>query len=188
LLNWHPEAEQKIGVGIAAIEVRPTEFGKNTRGFWLVREDGSETDFSYRKCVDNEQTYRKKFLAACRFAVKDHIAEFKDEFFRVAPVPSCALTGAPIAPENSHVDHTPPYTFERIVQAFVTLNALDMDDPALTLGGQDGVLVPLFSSLIMRDRFVAFHNNFATLRVISPFANTSIVPKSLRESGEVYVN
>lgn len=189
LLTWHPEAEQKIGGGVRTIEVRPTpDFGKNTRGFWLVREDGSETDFSYRKCLEGGQSYRIKFLAACRFAIKDHVAEFKEEFFRVAPSPTCTLTGTPIAPENSHVDHTPPYTFDRIVQAFVTLNALDMDDPGLTMGGVDGLLVPLFASPTMRDRFVTFHNNYTTLRVISPFANTSIVPKSLRENGVVYVN
>lgn len=189
LLEWHPEAEQKIGCGISTIEVRLTpEFGRNTRGFWLVRSDGSQTDFSYRKCLDGQQSYRKKFLSACRFAVKDHIAEFKEEFFRVAPVPTCALTGVRISPDNSHVDHTPPYTFDRIVQAFVTLNALDPDDPSLVMGGIDGLLTPLFSSPTMRDRFVAFHNNFAALRVISPFANTSIVPKSLRENGEVYAN
>lgn len=189
LLTWHPEAEQKIGCGVAAIEVRLTpDFGKNTRGFWLVRDDGTDTDFSYRKCVDSEQSYRKKFLSACRFSVKDHITEFKEEFFRVAPKPTCGLSGVAISPDNSHVDHTPPYTFDRIVQAFVTLNALDMDDPALTMGGVDGLLVPLFASPTMRDRFVAFHNNYATLRVISPFANTSIVPKSLRESGVLYVN
>lgn len=189
LLNWHPEAQQKIGGGVAAIEVRPTpDFGKNTRGFWLVREDGSETDFSYRKCLEGELSYRIKFLAACRFAVKDHVTEFKDEFFRVAPTPTCALTGTPITPDTCHVDHTPPYTFERIVQAFVTLNALDMDDPGLVMGGVDGLLVPLFASPTLRDRFVTFHSNYATLRVISPFANTSIVPKSIRETGVVYVN
>lgn len=189
LLTWHPEAEQKIGPGIAGIMVRANgDFGKNARGFWLTRTDGSVTDFSYRKCLQGEQSYRTKFIAACRFAVKDHISEFRDEFFRVAPAPTCALTGTPLNPEGSHVDHTPPYTFDRIVQAFVTLNGLNMDDPTLTMGGQDGLLVPLFSSLTMRDRFVTFHNNLATLRVISSFANTSIVPKSLREMSETYVN
>ncbi len=187
LLNWHPDAEQKIGVGIERIEVRRNEtHAKNARGFWLVRSDGSETDFSYLKCLQGERSHRIKFLAACRFAVKDHITLYRDEFFRVAPVPTCALTGVPITPENSHVDHTPPYTFERITQAFAMLNGLDMEDVSLTLGGMDGVLVPLFSSLTMRDNFVQFHNNHAALRVISAQANLSIVPKSVREMADGY--
>lgn len=189
LLNWHPEAEQKIGVGVAGIKVSANdEFGKKARGFWLVRVDGSVTDFSYRKCLQGEQSYRAKFVAACRFAVKDHIAEFRDEFFRVAVTPTCALTGAPITQNDCHVDHTPPYTFDRIAQAFVVLNSLNPDDPSLTMGAIDGLLVPLFSSPTLRDKFVTFHNNLATLRVISPFANTSIVPKSLHENGVAYVN
>lgn len=189
LLDWHPEAQQKIGAGVDRIEVRlNTEFGKGAPGFWVVRRDGSETDFSYRKCVNGQQSGRAKFISACRFAIKDHVAEFKTEFFRVAEKPTCALTGTSIEFGDCHVDHTPPYTFERIVQAFASLNALDIDDPSLTMGGIDGLLTPLFTSPTLRDKFVTFHNNFATLRVISVRANTSIVPKSLRENGAVYVN
>lgn len=181
LFSFHPEADTKMGAGIARIEIRINHNYSNTaRGFWIVRTDGSETDISYKKCLEGDRAYRNQFLHACRFAIKEHINAFKNEFFRVALKPTCALTGVSISPDNSHVDHIPPYTFSRIVDAFVVLNELNIDAPGLCLSGFDGLLIPTFADPLLRDRFVQFHNNLASLRVISAAANTGLVQQDAR--------
>lgn len=48
----HTEPDNKIGGGIKAFQVRTHPMWKS-RCFFLVREDDSADDFSYRKCVDH---------------------------------------------------------------------------------------------------------------------------------------
>ncbi|KAJ4877417.1 hypothetical protein Rs2_42435 [Raphanus sativus] len=48
----HSEPDAKIGGGIKAFQVRTHPMWKS-RCFFLVREDDSADDFSYRKCVDH---------------------------------------------------------------------------------------------------------------------------------------
>lgn len=52
LKNGHAEPDKKIGGGVRAFQVRkhPTF---NSRCFFLIREDDSVDDFSFRKCVDH---------------------------------------------------------------------------------------------------------------------------------------
>ena len=52
LKEGHQEAEKKIGSGISAFQVRYHPQWKS-RCFFLVREDESADDFSFRKCVDH---------------------------------------------------------------------------------------------------------------------------------------
>ena len=52
LKKGHLEAEKKIGTGIEAFQVRYHPQWKS-RCFFLVREDKSADDFSFRKCVDH---------------------------------------------------------------------------------------------------------------------------------------
>lgn len=48
-LARHPDAKDKLGCGIAAIEVRSAEYGQQC--FWILRTDGTEVRFSYKACV-----------------------------------------------------------------------------------------------------------------------------------------
>eukprot|EP00268_Persea_americana_P042169 TRINITY_DN42189_c0_g1_i1.p1 TRINITY_DN42189_c0_g1~~TRINITY_DN42189_c0_g1_i1.p1 ORF type:complete len:262 (-),score=77.29 TRINITY_DN42189_c0_g1_i1:653-1438(-) len=51
LKKGHLESDKKIGGGVNAFQVRYHPVWKS-RCFFLVREDGSADDFSFRKCVD----------------------------------------------------------------------------------------------------------------------------------------
>ncbi|CAE8624186.1 unnamed protein product [Polarella glacialis] len=53
LLSHHPDAARKIGVGLRGIKVdaSPPPHGRQSRCFWVLRADGSEEDFSARKCT-----------------------------------------------------------------------------------------------------------------------------------------
>ncbi|CAH9095811.1 unnamed protein product [Cuscuta epithymum] len=52
LMKGHPEPQKKIGEGVSAFQVRNHTVFK-TRCFFILRLDGSEEDFSFRKCVDH---------------------------------------------------------------------------------------------------------------------------------------
>jgi hypothetical protein len=49
LLDRHPEASEKIGVGVDSFSVRTADFG--TRCFWVNRIDGTTEKFSFKACV-----------------------------------------------------------------------------------------------------------------------------------------
>jgi hypothetical protein len=48
-LNNHPNAQAKIGCGIAGFRVRSAEY--RTQCFWVMRTDGSSEKFSYLSCI-----------------------------------------------------------------------------------------------------------------------------------------
>lgn len=48
-LKKHPEAQEKIGIGVDHLFVRRADYG--TKCFWVRRTDGSEERFSYKSCV-----------------------------------------------------------------------------------------------------------------------------------------
>ncbi len=48
-LVLHPEADQKIGCGVAHFSVRSADYG--TRCFWITRFDGTTEKFSYKTCI-----------------------------------------------------------------------------------------------------------------------------------------
>lgn len=52
LKNGHTEPDEKIGGGIRVFQVRNHPKWKS-RCFFLVRDDESVDDFSFRKCVDH---------------------------------------------------------------------------------------------------------------------------------------
>lgn len=52
LKKGHAEADRKIGVGVKSFQVRYHPMWKS-RCFFLVRDDESCEDFSFRKCVDH---------------------------------------------------------------------------------------------------------------------------------------
>lgn len=178
LLAHHYDAKSKIGCGVARIEIRRSpEYGSKT--FYIVRKDGSTTDFSYTKCLESHPA-EHKFIDACRHAVKPHIDWYRAQFFRTAVKPTCPLTGQPLTLENAHVDHCPPFTFERIVSSFAMLIGVDQDNPALVRHG-DNLTIPLLANDLLRDRFVQYHNNVAQLRVVSDQANITLVTGVVRK-------
>lgn len=52
LVHRHPEADEKIGSGIAGfkVQVNPNGTG-NTRCFYVIHPDGSSVQFSYPSCL-----------------------------------------------------------------------------------------------------------------------------------------
>ncbi|XP_019447260.1 PREDICTED: DNA-directed RNA polymerase IV subunit 1-like [Lupinus angustifolius] len=71
LLHFHPNRNEKIGIGPQYIKVGWHPKYKDTHCFFIVRSDGTSEDFSYRKCIigaleivhpQKAKTRKKKWL------------------------------------------------------------------------------------------------------------------------------
>jgi hypothetical protein len=78
LIKNHPDYDLKKGKGILDFFIKMTEWG--TKGFWIKRVDGSETDFSYKQCL-TPRTYIQEIKTACRNAIEKDIISQKIEGF-----------------------------------------------------------------------------------------------------------
>lgn len=82
VLDLHPDAAEKIGVGVDYFFVGLTRDGDkfNVRpdatGIWIKRVDGSEVDFSYRTCI-NHHTPESDAKEGLRLAVESRRLEYR---------------------------------------------------------------------------------------------------------------
>jgi len=171
LLQQHPDAAQKIGCGASHIYVAETP-AYHTRCFHLVRQDGSETDFSYLECI-RATAHDKKVRQALRYAIAAQIFAYKRAAFDASPIIICPDTGERLAFMTAHVDHRAPLTFERLVADFLaaeglTFEAIDLI-PQADLAYRDEL-----ADAQLCERWLAYHLAHAELEIISPTANLSL--------------
>lgn len=176
LLTWHPDAAIKIGAGVKAILIRANPmYGQNE--FYLLRVDGSATEFSYKQCVQ-PSTPAADFRAACRVAIMPDIVAFSERWFAQNAVnPRCALTGERLTKAKAHVDHEPPTTFQNLLGEFVRLHDIDMGNVKLLGKTADNTFRLRIADPDLEKAWIEFHRKYAKLRVISEQANLSIVGK-----------
>lgn len=166
----HPDAARKIGPGVQSIVVREQP-PYNSRGFWLIRTDGSDVDVSYRECFQ-PSTPAAKVHTALRMEVTDQISAFR----LGALVPGVTCPGG-ISPcgrvlENTpdtHVDHHDPLFHELVssfAQAFGGIRNLHTRSVERGIGDY---LVNRAIAGMWRD----FHGQHARLRLLCGSCNTS---------------
>lgn len=164
LLGRHPTAAEKIGSGIARFEVRINpRFHKFC--FWLIRTDGSSTDFSFMRCLNGAPSHRSLARSAMRAEILPQIHSFKLAGLQTGT--RCSVSGEALN-ENCHVDHHEP-SFEELADRF-----------AETEGGYDAIqLTPSLDGHVGRrlaDPFLAvrwedFHREHAHLRLVTAHIN-----------------
>lgn len=178
LIACHPEADGKIGVGVASFSVSvDAEFG-STRHFVIHRTDGSSTDFSFLICIDGRNHRRDRF-EAMRRAVEDQIIAFRDAYFAGAPERNCPLRGIPITPSAYHVDHAPPEKFLILAETWLGLNQLTFLDVRITPPGDNQIVARMTDEAQMSSWF-EFHRSRAVLRMLSPLGNLSNANRRVR--------
>ena len=170
LQKHHPHGNKKIGPGVECMWAQPCAMNNGkTRQFWLRRTDGTETDFSYLRCI-NRQSKRQDFYEACRRTVADQIISFRNQYFRNNPNAVCPVTGTSLSPNNCHVDHCEPQTFKRLADEFLDKYEIDLKKVKLS-SGIDGELSSQFVDQGLADRWAQYHRKHAALRVIGKEAN-----------------
>lgn len=175
LLALHQECDVKVGCGISHFVIR-TNFnhGGRTQGFWIVRLDGSETDFSWVKCL-TPATHAQDVRKAFRDSIGHQILEFKQKTLE-AGVARCPFTGIELSLSNSHADHIFPDTFMSLLNDFLCVSGLEYDDVAIEKT-KDG---DVYKRLVDRDlesKWLTFHKNNAKLRLLSRTGNLSHAKK-----------
>lgn len=171
LLQHHPDAVQKIGCGASAIYVAETP-AYRTRCFYLIRQDSSETDFSYLECI-RATAHDQKVRFALRYAIDAQILAYKLATFAASPLITCPDTGEQLTFTSAHVDHCAPLTFERLVADFLAAEGLTFDAieviPSADLTYRDEL-----ADAGLRQRWAAYHQAHAELQITSAIANLSL--------------
>lgn len=165
LVQRHPEAAKKIGIGIDHLKVTRTLEGSNC--FYIVRRDGSGTDFSFYSCVAGRAPTRKQEVSeAFREAVKLYIWSKRDNFYqdhsRADGLLPCARTKEWIRRDEGHIDHMPPMTFEVIVTTFLAGRGLSYDQVSISRGADNQTKAVLMDASIA-EQFSEYHKEVATL-------------------------
>jgi hypothetical protein len=164
LLQYHSAAAEKIGCGAHHIEIRPNQF--RSPAFWIVRLDGTATDFSFNVCISGAHPRRAVVYNALRNAVVDQVSEFKQKIL-LAGDARCAVTGASLYPSNSHADHVTP--FKDLADQFIaSVGGIDMIP---IVPSADGVMQHHVADGVVKETWQAFHREHAVLRLVTAEAN-----------------
>lgn len=163
----------KIGVGVDHFETRinVTNGGRNV-GFWVIRVDGSETDFSFIRAVNEAPKRELEQLSdACRGAVFPELQTAKILYFathadKLGTVP-CALTGIRLSANESALEYVHT-SFAQIVKAFADAQAWTATLPSGVLSEPaDAQTTTVFVSQDYAAAFRQFHRASAKICVVS---------------------
>lgn len=164
LLETHPKVDEKIGVGIKTVKVSKLIY--NTKGFELVRFDGSTEFFSYTKRINSPSTLFTKFSEACRQAIQNDMNEVKLSYFKKHSKNGkvkCQESNKLSTYEELNVDHRQPNTFSVIVDRFIEVNGIDIKNTTYIL--KDGCPNEL-SDINLKTKFQEYHKEKANLRLV----------------------
>jgi len=169
LVALHPDAEEKIGQGIDHFEARRNG---NNICFRVVRTDGTETDFSFLKCL-NGSSPEVLARSAMRHAVRDQLVPIREK--AIACGAPCPITGATLTRENCHADHDAP-TFIEIADGFAA--SVGGYEKIVTVA-EDGTFGRRFADAVQGERWSEFHREHANLRAVSKKANLSVLRRGV---------
>jgi hypothetical protein len=171
LLDRHHERERKVGCGIDYFVVRRNPEYPTQRGFFIVRLDDSETDFSYLKCIDGgapdpmseaKQAMRAEVRDDIRQAKQKYFNEHADEHGQV----KCPLSGKLITIEEADADHAPPRTFDTLALAFLEARSIKADVTFVTPSA-DNQYAPKMADRELGAAWRAYHHKLAAIRVVA---------------------
>jgi len=170
VLDRHHQAERKIGCGVRSFRVDAMAYG--TRGFAIIRDDGSETDFSFMVCVTPTNKW-SDIQQAYRITVEAQVLSFRDSAFSMASAVVCPLTGRSITKDESDVDHIAPNTFLFLLKKFANVIGVKPED--LPIGdSEDGLIGRRISNPSVEQAWLEFHKANAKLRMISKEAHRKL--------------
>lgn len=166
----------KTGKGVDHFETRVNVTnGGRTVGFWVVRIDDTETDFSFIRAVNEAPKQELEQLAdACRGAVFPEVQSAKSLYFAVhgdaSDTVPCALTGNMISEAESALEYVDTQ-FGQLVKDYAHAQGWDVGLPAGVVSQPaDGQTTTTFVNREHEEQFRRFHRESAKIRVISKAA------------------
>lgn len=168
VVRMHESASEKIGQGDFSVGVRACTINPRRRQFYILRENGTDTDFSYYKAIQgytNKDTQIKRTL---RDAIKQQTVDFKNAYFKEHQDSSgyvkCAETGLKIKKREAHLDHYPKQ-FDEIVSDWVKKYNVKSDDLELINLGDNTTTWEMADKDLL-NKFIEMHLDVAKYRVV----------------------
>ena len=176
-LKRNGQPTKTLNQKISHFEVRKnTGIGFTTLGYWLIRADGSATDFSFLCAISGKvDGPSKEFCKACRHAIAlDCIILKKAAFDKYADAEGrmeCELSHRKVTSAEAHLDHAWPY-FGQIVSGFRVARGWSKQIPDGVISWpSDGQLTASFTDGKISEAFREFHHSQAQMRILSAKEN-----------------
>ncbi|MGB7371760.1 DCL family protein [Erythrobacter sp.] len=165
--------DSKVGAGISHFERRVNRGpGYSTPGFWLVRTDRAETDFSYIRSVKMApQSILERYYGACRSAVAPDLAaakqrqfdRFSDDQGRI----QCDVSGVLVKASGAQLRHAAPF-FGDIIRTYRGHRDWSVADLGELLSAPtDAQTDNAFLSAKDSEDFRCWHHSMAVLHIVS---------------------
>jgi hypothetical protein len=128
-LPYHSEFELKVGPGVYRFTVKHHPEFPNTKSVVVERVDQTSVPVSFKNLgKDLPAVKRVDRLQALRRAIKGQILEFRDQAFHFGLPLLCPVAGVPLSRHNCHVDHVAPVTFSSLVEGWLDLECVVLDE------------------------------------------------------------
>lgn len=179
----HPNHEDKTQGQSYKIAAR-TSSGplKQYREFYIIREDGTETDFSYKTALAGKTCKITHIKHALRCIVQQQQWDAKTEYFEKHQDNKgyvvCPVTNLKVKYKESHVDHY-PIKFETIVANWFNENGMSSANFEIEDGG-DNAICMVVSDKVLERSFYNYHEKHAKYRIVLAKANLQ-APQGKRE-------
>ena len=174
LLDHHPHAADKIGIGIVGMVIHDNGYGPGrNQGFSAVRLDGQVVSFSYRSCISPKTSWNK-IASTARREVAEQIVEFKKAAFLTSDHIICPILNIQITWDECDIDHQPPGTFDALLKRYLATKDLEETDIGLT---RLSMGESRFTNRQLGMKWRVFHKATAKLRAVSRRANLSDIRK-----------
>ena len=153
---------------------RRINYPHKTSGFWFVRHDGSESDFSFIWGVDcKAQSIEQSLANACRAAIKPDIDKFRASKRDAFGLFVCELDQTLIPGREAHVDHAKPF-FSTIVAQFRLNKGWQTIPVDIFTAPSDNQTETHFKDKQLEDEFKQYHRSIARLRIIKAKTNLQL--------------
>lgn len=162
----------KIGSGVGHFETRVNiTNGGRTVGFWVVRQDGSETDFSFIRAVNAAPKREIEQLAdACRGAVYSEVLSAKNLYFAIHAdaegYVTCPITGDQVTLHDCGLEYV-GLRFGHIVSNYAEAQGWQVAIPQGVISpAADAQTTTVFVSVEHAEGFRRLHRSAAKILVV----------------------
>lgn len=151
------------GMSIIAVFVRKSKMNPKNLQFWIKREDGTETDISYPKCI-TPPTKIDEIQSACRNAIYEIKNKYK--ISQTYPIKSALSNTIIQNADEAEVDHY-DMNFVDLVHNWIQENGgIDYIYSKIN-ETMDGEETTEFTNPNLKESFIKYHNTHTHLRIIT---------------------
>jgi hypothetical protein len=168
VLKMHLCFEGKTKGQAFRIGVRKCSINPRNRQFYILRSDGTDTDFSYYKAISESKDNLVRLKETLRASIKEQVVDFKESYFvknqdRQGYV-ICPETNLKVRLKDSHIDHYPKQ-FDEIVKEWADLYSVVSAGVVLINPGDNSTAWTMEDTELLKS-FQDYHKENAEYRIV----------------------